>query len=459
MTRARQMCLVGGAALAIGAARWWARAPAADDWDAIGFALAVEKFDLARFQPHFPGYPVYVALMRAAHLALRAPLDAAVAVSAAASATTAAALWRALGRLANARAAWLALALWGGASLPWLTGAAAWSDATATALAALAFLALVEERALAGGALVALMLGARASYFPLALSWLLALALWRRRGIRRALVGGALGTAAWAAPFVAVVGARRLLALGATHVAGHFTDWGGSVVTRPDPLLRLGCFARDLCFDGLAPRWWATAALALLVAAAGRLGPPSRRAAAVALVVALPYALWALLAQNVIEQPRHALPLVLLLVAAMALALARAPLLGAAAVAVVFAASLPTALAHRREAPAGAQLAAWLGERDRPAELAVFGGRSIRSVQTLAPRLQAREALTLAEVDVTLERFDVLPRRAFVTDEVAPDPARAGRLRAGPRFCRDAVLDRRQPCLQLYEYALPGRAP
>ena len=57
----RRVLLVAGVAL-IGASRYALRARLPDDWDAAGFALALERFDLASLQPHFPGYPVYVAL-------------------------------------------------------------------------------------------------------------------------------------------------------------------------------------------------------------------------------------------------------------------------------------------------------------------------------------------------------------------------------------------------------------
>ena len=34
------------------------------DTDAVNFSLALERFELARHQPHFPGYPLYVLVTR-----------------------------------------------------------------------------------------------------------------------------------------------------------------------------------------------------------------------------------------------------------------------------------------------------------------------------------------------------------------------------------------------------------
>jgi len=37
-------------------------APYLEDWDGVDFALALRHYDLSTYQPHFPGYPVYIAL-------------------------------------------------------------------------------------------------------------------------------------------------------------------------------------------------------------------------------------------------------------------------------------------------------------------------------------------------------------------------------------------------------------
>src|SRR5688500_17559330 len=47
-------------------------APSLEDIDSINFALGLREFDVARHQPHPPGYPVYIALGRASLGAVRA---------------------------------------------------------------------------------------------------------------------------------------------------------------------------------------------------------------------------------------------------------------------------------------------------------------------------------------------------------------------------------------------------
>ena len=73
----------------MGLSRFLLRARTPDDYDSIGFVLALDRYDLTRQQPHFPGYPVYVALARGARAVLVQPLDAAAAISAVAAGATA----------------------------------------------------------------------------------------------------------------------------------------------------------------------------------------------------------------------------------------------------------------------------------------------------------------------------------------------------------------------------------
>jgi hypothetical protein len=438
---------VGAAALAIGGARLWLRAPVPDDYDSIGFVRALDDFDLAKFQPQFPGYPVYVALGRAVHALVRSPLVSAEMVSAAAGVAAALGVF-ALGRRAGGEAAgWCAMGVYGGAALPWLLGGAALSDATGAALALLAFWALVESRALTGGILCGLMLGARASYWPLALSWLIALLWWRRAELARGVAGAVVGVAAWAVPLLLVV--RRFVALGRAHLRGHFGEWGGSVVTRPQMSARVGAFARHLFVDGVAPRAWALVPLALLLLLGARRLPWKAP-----LVACAPYALWVLLGQNVIDQPRHLLPLVTALALALGLAASQPRAwLAAAAVLLVWAASLPEALARARSGPAAAQAAEWMAA-NRPQAM-IFGGRSMRFFRERG--LDAEERTWLSEVDVSLERVDRLPPSVLTTSEVEADARRRARLTEGATFCRRTILDA-APCLTLYEYSM-GRAP
>ncbi|HEY1588043.1 MAG TPA: hypothetical protein VGH63_20225, partial [Polyangia bacterium] len=182
---------------------------------------------------------------------------------------------------------------------------------------------------------------------------------------------------------------------------------------------------------------------------------PARRAA---LVVAVPYGAWVLVAQNVVEQPRHLLPLVTFACIAVGAALSRRRIAAAAAVALALAASAPLAWQRAHTPPASAQAAGWIAARF-PARnaAAVFGGRSMRFFELCAPSVVTRTRTWLSEVDVELARLDVLPKHLWITSEVEVDATRARRVGDGPTFCRDARIDRAQPCLGLRAYHIAGR--
>ena len=59
-------------ALLFVAAHLWFLPPTLEDIDSINFALGVADFDVAKHQPHPPGYPVFIALGKASTAMLRA---------------------------------------------------------------------------------------------------------------------------------------------------------------------------------------------------------------------------------------------------------------------------------------------------------------------------------------------------------------------------------------------------
>jgi len=452
---------LAAAALAVAGSRFATRARIPDDYDSIGFVRGIAHFDLAALQPHFPGYPVYLALGKLALAVVGDPLLAATLVSALAAGATALAFFRIGTSLGGERIGWTALALYAASALPWLLGGAALSDGTAAAFAAWSFALLAGQRPrpALSALLLALMLGVRASYAPLALSWLLLIAIdpkLRGRDYLRLFAAGMIGLAAWLVPFVVTVGTRALGKLGRVHLAGHFGAWGGSVATRPGLWTRADAFLRGLVYDGLAPQLGVCVALALIVGVALTFARrPSPRAWWIAATIALPYGLWVLLGQNVLEQPRHLLPLVLGLLVLLAGALGTRPQLALPALALMLIASLPLVIARVRTPPAAAQAAAWVAASYPHDQVAVFGGRAVRFFD---PSLTPRARTWLSEVEVDVARLRAMPHPLLVTSEVeveAGDELRARGLHELRRFCRDPRLDRAQPCLTLYTYEIP----
>src|SRR5262249_21816290 len=115
IVRPQERWKVGVAAAAATALvlRLWALPRALDATDAVNFALALDRFDVLKHQPHFPGYPLYVLLCHVAALFVDAPaalgLPGALASAALVAAVARAVRGRA-GDAAGLAAAWLVAA-------------------------------------------------------------------------------------------------------------------------------------------------------------------------------------------------------------------------------------------------------------------------------------------------------------------------------------------------------------
>jgi hypothetical protein len=440
--------------------------PWPDDWDGIGFVESVTRFDLDHFVPHPPGYPVYVALLRLAALGVPRPQLAAnlVAIQCGVAATLFAflAASRALGR---SRAVWIALLI-AVAPLAWRTGTSVGSEGPALMFACAAVAGATLEGSGAAwcmGVAIGLGLGVRLSWAPLFVA-MIALA---PRGERmRTSAVATLATLAWCVPFVWLVGPRHLASLAMTHAAGHFHVWGGTAIEEPG-LMRAVWLARDLFVDGLGVDsdaiGIAIAIVIVMLTAVGfsewrENGFPHARL----LWLLAPYAAWITLGQNIHQQPRHALPLVVALVAALALAASgsRNPRTLGVALVGLLAMRTSSDANLRATAPAGEQLVVLAdssASQDR--QVAVFAGASTRFFELAPnPNVTAVTVATFGDAELALGHLPSIPSRILVTGELEGLPRAPRSLVPLTKLCRDPRVDRRAPCLDVYEWrpALPA---
>jgi hypothetical protein len=433
--------------------------PWPDDWDGIGFVESVTRFDLDRFVPHPPGYPVYVALLRVASLFTRHAVVAANAVGVLTGAAATALLGLAVRRAWGARHAASVVLLVSLAPLVWRATSGVGSEAPALAFVAGAIYGATRERyaALWVGACVGLGLGVRLSWAPLFVP-LLFLA---PRGARlRAVLAASAGATAWALPFVAVVGGRHLLALARVHARGHFEVWGGSAISEPGAP-RAVWLARDVLVDGLGVGADALGVAIAIVAAAllvhGLRSQEWRQSVKVALALVSPYLLWIAIGQNLHAQPRHTLPLVVLLTGALGLAAAssrRAAAVGVLLALLVGARTWRDARDRELIAPPGEQLV--LLARSLPAAVATFAGPSARFFELEPdPEHPGVNAGSLGDVRLALGRMRRLPSRVLVTNEIEGLAASTYPLERVATLCRPPRIERRAPCLDVFEWKAP----
>ena len=352
-----------------GSRAWWAAAALAlvfllghlpflastlEDLDSVNFALGLRDFDPGRHRPHPPGYPLYMALGKAANLLLSEPRALAFwgtlfgALSAFALLRLFAALDALDGDLARPPdrlrplrvGEWLgrpavATALTMMAPLFWMTASRPMSDTAglAASLTAQAILltAIVRQRSAAAagespssaaavqsGRLILLgaFMSAVAIGFRTQGAWLtlpvLALAILDRagRGAAGALIGSLVwltaGTLLWFVPLVIASGGPR--AYYATFSAQAGEDWAGV------DLLATNMSGRRLAFalyETFVRHWISAGWFIVLLAAIGAsvLLWRGRRALLAIIVAYVPYAIFHLLFQET-TTTRYALPLV-----------------------------------------------------------------------------------------------------------------------------------------------------
>jgi hypothetical protein len=308
--------------------------PTLEDLDSVNFAMGVRDFDVARHQPHPPGYPVYIALAKAA-ASLTGGSDNPRAV------TTGLAVWSALSGAvlvvllfllfrtlgpgeSGARRAWWAMAIAVACPLFWFTALRPLSDMAGLAAATAAQVLLLpvvagfsNRRAslmlIAGACVAGVAAGIRTQTVMLTAPLLVtALGLpnpllpWRTRVV--ALAAAAAGVLLWAVPLIVVSGGLDgyLTALGSQ--AGE--DFGGVVMLWTSRQARTAAYA--VMYSFLWP--WGSLVLGGAVLAAAAVGAlrllvSDRRALLWLAVMFGPYAVFHLLFHET-ATVRYALPLV-----------------------------------------------------------------------------------------------------------------------------------------------------
>ena len=292
-----------------------------EDLDSINFALGVRQFDVARHQPHPPGYPVFIALSKVSTSVLRgvgvsaaAPRGLAI-WSAIAGAIAIPALFLFFTTLERRRAlAWWAALVAAASPLYWFTALRPLSDMSGFAAAAWA-VALVAQRTdrsiVAGAALAGLAIGIRSQTAVLTVPLLLFVLASPGAVTSRARIVAALAVPiaalAWAVPLLLASGGLSgyLRALGTQ--AGE--DFSGVVMlwTHRTPRVAAAALANTFIW----PWGWWTGIVVCVLAAAGALRVAWRapRAAVLLAVTFGPYAVFHLLFQETVTT-RYALPLI-----------------------------------------------------------------------------------------------------------------------------------------------------
>lgn len=291
-----------------------------EDLDSINFALGLRDYDVARHQPHPPGYPLYIAagkllsgagLSEVHSLALISVVGGALGLMA----------WLALASRLDADDAdamgWFSVPLLGLNPLYWLTAARPLSDSVGLTAALgvqwllLSAASVASVRWAAFAAAVAAGLRSQVVWLtaPLLVLAVFRLRSERMRGAVHAVAAYVAGGLLWGIPLLAISGGPRAY-LDAVRSQGTEDITGVTLLANTPTLSQLRLTLEQALVAPWGDPWFAAVVLGLAGLGVARLLRGSNWSLLVTLAVAfVPYALFDLLFQEAITT-RYALPLV-----------------------------------------------------------------------------------------------------------------------------------------------------
>ncbi|MEP9410780.1 MAG: glycosyltransferase family 39 protein [Candidatus Brocadia sp.] len=265
--------------------------------------------------------------------------------------------------------------------------------------------------------------GVRLSYFPFIALWmgiLFYLATKRthckKHDILYGLIGLFAGVFFWFFPQIGYTGWRPYFQNGLSFSYGHFTDWGGSVITFGG-LERIVCLAKSTWVYGLGG-WWYDASFLRLIPSMIIVIPPfyflkhyhfDRRELFLGLYV-IPYLLWIVFGQNV-ANPRHIMPIIPIILIMIAYGLCKAHDKGYKVVSLFFMLALIVSMSamsfklvtqYHNNAPAPLQLIQFIERQYNNISTRIYCSDEKRFFDYYAPAWDVRKVRDRAELNIDL---------------------------------------------------------
>ncbi len=297
-----------------------------EDIDSLRFALSLYEYNISNLQPHFPGYPVFCFVVKIIYSVFG---NMGVAFSIVGGISTFAVIYFSLKltstEIISLEGAFLSFIVFFNPML-WIMSNRYMPDLMgfSIALAALYIFIYRDHKnsyLSIGFFLTGLLCGTRLSYIPIVLIPFVQHLL---RGSFLVKVSSFMfGCLIWLIPIFALEGFNELVMAASQQTIGHFTNFGGTVVTNANMFERLLFLIESVWADGMGGFWlyrsWHTVMLSIFIVIICYVGLNTiisnwkhekylRRI----IRCLFAYFLWIILFQNVIYKSRHTLPLLLL---------------------------------------------------------------------------------------------------------------------------------------------------
>ena len=306
-----------------------------EDLDSLRFALSMVDYDVAKFQPHFPAYPVFCFIAKLIYAATGSYALAFSLIGGVSTFLTIYFLCK-LAWLKNTSAAGLAaIVLLMLNPLLWLMSNRYMPDVMGVAcvVASLYLMSANRDdsrRAGWGFFLAGILGGIRLSYLPMLMP---ALIVSLSRRTLRHIGAGLAGLMFWLLPLIMLTGWDTLVEAAQSQSQGHFLEFGGTVASETNLLVRATRLLESVWADGFGLYWGGRSIITACttVAVVAVLGASWREIRRVkrpdvlnaCFIGCIVYLIWIFCFQNVVHKSRHVLPLMPFLALCLAFPCAR----------------------------------------------------------------------------------------------------------------------------------------
>ena len=170
--------------------------------------------------------------------------------------------------------------------------------------------------------LCGILIGVRVSYFPLIIIPLI-FSIGRSKNFFYSGIVFMVGIIIWLIPLILHQGLESIYQAGFSHTIGHFTEYGGSIFTENNILLRLKSILHTIWADGFGGYWTDRSMLTVLISISLMMiakksffnyDKIKNQKLKILIISLLVYCIWIFFFQNVIYKSRHILPIILILI-------------------------------------------------------------------------------------------------------------------------------------------------
>ena len=305
-----------------------------EDLDSLRFALSMVDYDVAKFQPHFPAYPVFCFVAKLIYAGIGSYALSFSFIGGVSTFIIIFFLCKLSGLQNTSPVGLIATILLMVNPLVWLMSNRYIPDVMGVACL-MASLYLIcanrddSHRVGWGFFLAGILGGIRLSYLPMLIP--VCLISLRHKPIQR-IAAALAGVVVWLMPLILLTGWETLVQAAQAQSRGHFLDFGGTMASEPNLWARAGKLIESVWADGFGLYWngrnlataGTTIALAGILAANWSEIRKVKRSdfGSVCVVGCIVYLIWIFCFQNVVHKSRHVLPLIPFLVLIVAFACA-----------------------------------------------------------------------------------------------------------------------------------------